>query len=200
MTVENSNNKDRLTADGIIVDFDFTTKIFNTPELQVYIIDNDDVATLQTISTDYSIAIATVTEGGTVTFVTAPTDTYEVLMIRNVPYTQSTDIPVNEGFSEVTIENALDRLAIQIQQVNDFLDKTIQISPTSTITDITMSDPESLKLIRWKSDLTGFENILLTDISTIEADITIAGGDAKKVVNVNAAETGYELNSVKLLI
>ncbi len=200
MTVENSNNRDRLTADGIIVDFDFTTKIFNTTELQVYIIDNNDVAVLQTISTDYSIVIATITEGGTVTFVTAPTDTYEVLMIRNVPYTQSTDIPVNEGFSEVTIENALDRLAIQIQQVNDILSKTIKISDTSTVTGLSFEDPESEKLIRWKSDLTGFENIVLTDISVIEADITIGTGDAKKVVNVNSAETQYELSSVKDLI
>jgi len=200
MTIENSNNRDRLTSDGIIVDFDFTFKIYDDTQIEVYTIDNDDAATIKTLTTDYTVAISTTTEGGTVTYVTSPADTYEVLMIRAIPYTQSADIPVNEGFSEVIIENALDRLAIQIQQINDIISKTIRIEDTSSVTGLTFGDPESEKLIRWKDDLSGFENILLTDTSVIEADITIASGDAKKVVNVNAAETGYELNTIKTLI
>jgi hypothetical protein len=195
MTVENSNNRDRLTADGVEVDFDFTTKIFNDTELLVYIIDNNGAAVLKTITADYTVSISTVTEGGTVTFLVAPTDTYEVLMLRSVPNTQSADIPVNGGFSEVVIENALDRLAIQIQQINDLLTKVPQLSTTSAIAGITVPDPESEKLIRWKDDLSGFENIILGDADVADLP-NIASGDALKHIRVNSAETEYELADV----
>lgn len=193
MVLENSNNRTRLTANGVLVDFDYTFKIFVDTDIQVYEIDTTGAATLQTIGTHYTVALSTTVEGGTVTFLTAPANSFEVLMIRNTPNTQGADIPVNGGFSEKVIEQGLDRLAMQIQQLQDSLDKTIQISATSTVSGITVPDPESEKLLRWKSDLSGLENILLTDISVIEADITIVGGDARKSVVINSGETGYEL-------
>ena len=196
MVVSNSNNiRDLLTADGTKTEFDFTSKITDESELLVYVLDLTNNATLQAITIDYTIVINTVNQGGTVTFLTAPANNYQVLMFPNLPYGQSANIPINGGFKESVIEGALDRLAIQIQQVRDALSKAPQLVDTSLFDNLMIPDPKALNLLQWKSDLTGLQNIQLSDISEVTADITILPGDAHKLVKLNSAETDYELEA-----
>lgn len=192
MTISISDNRTRLAADGSIVDFDFTFQIYDESEVLVYDIDADGIATLKTITTHYTVEISTVAEGGTVTFLTAPVDTHDVLMVRSLAYTQEQDIPVNTGFTEEAIEVGLDRLAIQIQQLKDILDRAITFSTTSETTGINMPEPSADKILGWNAAGDALENKVAT--SVIEAlDITLVAGNAGKTVIVNATEDGYEV-------
>ena len=141
MTVSNSNNRTRLAVNA--AEYDFTFRIDDESEILVYLIntvDDEEIATLQTLTTNYTVTISTITEGGTVSFqesdglggydpVTPDCD--EVLMIRNKPYTQVADIPVRGGFNERTIELALDNLAMQVQQVKDLIDYDVTSDPVA---------------------------------------------------------------------
>jgi hypothetical protein len=162
MTVEKVSIKPRrvsLTADGILTDFDFDFKIFDENDIVVYLLDTSDVATLQTITTDYTVAFDSEDETGTVTFLTAPTDQYTVLMISNADYEQSTDIPKGGGFSEPVVEKAYDLLAIQIQQLVDGLDRAVTLSDTSVLTSVELPDPAVADApIGWNSTADGLVN------------------------------------------
>ena len=189
-TVSNTNNRTSLTASGG-TDFDFTFKIFSNTDIDVYVVDQGTgVATLQTLTTHYTVEIDTTSEGGTVTFLSAPTSGDTVLMIRDVPYTQTTDIPVNSGFSERVIENAYDKIVMQIQQVVDTLSKTIQLATTSTTSDVTLSDPEVGKFLFWQDSTTiGNSTVATIDTGTIEdGAITTVKLDTDAVTNAKIAD------------
>jgi hypothetical protein len=174
MTVTKVSIKPRrlsLTANGILTDFDFDFKIFAEGQITVYLLDTDGVATLQTITTDYTVEFDSEAETGTITFLTPPTDQYTVLMISNVDYEQSTDIPKGGGFSEPVVEKAYDLLAIQIQQLKDEVDRCVQLAETSLLTSITLPDPEAGAPIGWNATADGLtNNPTNTNLSQIDVD------------------------------
>jgi len=161
MTVEKVSIKPRrieLTADGILTDFDFDFKIFAEGDITVYTRDVLDVATLQVITTDYTVAFDSEAETGTISFLAPPTDTDVVLMISNSPYEQSTDIPKGGGFSEPVIEKAYDLLAIQIQQLRDDLDRAVTLSETSPLDSVELPEALADAPIGWNSAGDGLTN------------------------------------------
>ena len=123
MTVTSLVNKVREQGDGIVVDFDFAFPIFNASELEVYkVVRATDVTTLKTITTDYTVSINTVTEGGTVTFVVAPSATQDSFIKRVMPLTQTSAIPTESNFPETAVENEFDKsrmIDIQLQEQID---------------------------------------------------------------------------------
>lgn len=126
MTVLSNLNKNRSDANGVVVDFSFDFPIFDDGDLEVYYIDSDGVVTLKVLNTDYTVAIDDSTEGGVVTFLTAPANGGEVLIKRVLELTQPTDIPRAGTLREEQIEKALDRNLMLIQQLQEELDRCIQ--------------------------------------------------------------------------
>ena len=181
MTVTKVSIKPRrvsLTANGVLTDFDFDFKIFAEGQVTVYLLDTDDVATLQTITTDYTVTFDSEAETGTITFLSPPTDQYTVLMISNVDYEQATDIPKGGGFSEPVVEKAYDLLAIQIQQLRGGLDRAVTLSDTSPLTSLTVPTPDAGKAWLWNATADGLENSI-DDFNDI-------------VTNAEAAQTAAE--------
>ena len=82
MTVSSVYTPVRLDGNGSVVAFAFGFKINDASELKVYLVDDaTNTKVLQTITTDYTLVINTTTEGGTVTFVTAPTKPSELISL-----------------------------------------------------------------------------------------------------------------------
>jgi hypothetical protein len=142
MTVASSVNRTRLAISGY--DYDFTFKINSDTDLLVYTVEEVagvDVPTLLTLGTDYEVTIDTVGEGGTVqtgsyvlaVWTPAAPSGDEILMIRNIPYTQTADIPVRGGFNESVIEGALDNIVMQIQQLKELVDYSVTDDPTAAL-------------------------------------------------------------------
>jgi len=108
MTVINTTDTIREVGNGVKVAFTFPFKIFLTSDLDVFKIDTDvapEVATLQVEGVDYTVAINTVTEGGTVTYTVAPTTSpqEDSFIGRNLNLNQLTDIPREANFPEESI-------------------------------------------------------------------------------------------------
>lgn len=87
--------------------------------------------------------------GTTVVLGTALTATQTAIVKRVVPLTQTTDYVDNGPFRAETHEKALDRLTMQVQQVDSDTSKKIGLSPVSTATTPTFPDPVANTFIQY---------------------------------------------------
>lgn len=171
MTVSNTTNKTtRAVGNGSTTAFTFPFKIFAAGDLEVRSIDvsvSPEVSTLKTLTTDYTVTINAVTEGGTVTYVTAPTSDDEVFIKRVVTLEQDTDIPVSDSFPQQAVEDALDRRSMVTIQLNEENDRAITQSVTSTSTaDLTLPEPVASNAIGWNGTATALVNLTSADLGT----------------------------------
>ena len=162
MTVSNSDNKNFTNTDGSKVIFDFDFKVFSETDLEVYVVDASGNATLKTITTHYLVTIDTTSEGGYVTFLTAPATAQQVLIRRILPITQPTDIPNFGSIREEQLETELDRRAMIESQLQEQLDRTIKFGITSDLTGLEFPEPDAGKALVWNATEDGLENSALT--------------------------------------
>ena len=168
----------REEGNGSKVAFDFAFKIFNASDLVVSkLVRATDVATLQVLTTNYTVRINTDTDGGTVTYKVAPTALQDSFIQRVMDITQEADIPSNNLFREVQIENALDKATMVDQQLQEQLDRSLQLPDTSLTTGLKLPEPEALKVLGWNAAADALENKDAIDADML-ADTIDARDDA----------------------
>jgi len=140
MTVSNLVTRNQLSANGTVVDFAYTFKIFDASDLKVILTTTAGVDTVQTLTTDYTVSGVGTDGGGNVTFGTAPANGLTVTILRNTAITQSTDYVINDSFPASSHENALDRLTIINQHQQDRIDRSIK-TPDSEVAGYDMTLP-----------------------------------------------------------
>jgi hypothetical protein len=155
-------------GNGVADTFSYTFKIEDKSQLAVYETDDVGVETLLTVDVDYTVADIGNDEGGTVTRVAgALPNSYFWLIRSDYKYTQLTAFESQGAFFPDLHENAFDKLTFLNQQILDKLGRGPVVSDTYTGTlPLSLPDPVSERFIRWKADLTGFENF---DIASIDA-------------------------------
>lgn len=156
-----------LEADGAIVDFAFGFKVFADTDIVVALVDEDSVGTVQTITTDYTVALNTTSDGGTVTFSEAPDEDYDVSITRAMPLTQATNIPNLGLFKAKHLENALDKLTLVVQDQGAALDRAVLQNPYGDVLEITLPAASSGAFLGWNADADALEN--KTDPSSLPA-------------------------------
>jgi hypothetical protein len=113
-TVPSETSSTSSVGDNSTLDFDFTFKVTTSPtHVKVYL---DSV--LQT--SGYTVALnanQSTSPGGTVSFTVAPGLDVAVLMQREVPYTQETELSPFTAYRAKTVEKGLDRIVYQVQQL-----------------------------------------------------------------------------------
>lgn len=119
------NGNDATTA------FPFAFKIFAKEDIQVVITDDEGVETVAVLDSDYSVTVngdQDASPGGSVTYPISgdelPTGS-RLTIIGALTYEQPTDIPDGNDFSASSIENALDRLLMLVQQVDEKTDRAL---------------------------------------------------------------------------
>ena len=123
--------------------------------------------TLQTISTHYTLT------GGPpvtdVTMVTAPTTTQKVVIVRDVPDTQTTTITTANSFPFSALELSLDKIVAQVQQNSEKLDRVPLLRVTEQLAaPLVLPQPVASTAIGWNASADA-----LTTITTI-GDIALA--------------------------
>ena len=131
MTITTQTNRARFTGNAVTTAFDFTFKALVASDLVVSLVVSD-VETVQTITTHYTVSL--LTEGGTVTFVTAPANGAIVVIERSMAYTQPTDYANQGSFYPATHENSYDRATMQLQQIKDLIGRSPQVPPWTATT------------------------------------------------------------------
>lgn len=118
------------SCNGSVVDFDFAFKVFLTTDIRVVLTASMGAADDLVMTSEYTVALnadQTANPGGTVTTLTAFPVGYSITIDGSLAYSQTAELTNLGGFFPKVIERALDRLAIQSQQLKRLTDRSIKI-------------------------------------------------------------------------
>jgi len=206
MTVSNVTVKNLYNGDGINTTFAIPFDFLNTSEIKVYLRDNSvspATQVLQVNAVDYNL-----TGGPPVTnveMVAAPSAQEQLLVIRENDLQQNLDLPAASAYPPESIESQLDKMARQIQELDEKLARAFTMQKSSSLTDAntTFPQPESGKYMRWKSSLDGLENADVldetdflqvaqntSDIAALDVRVTAAEGNITTLQTNNSTQDG----------
>jgi len=186
------------TGNGSATAFTYTFKITDKTHLKVYV-----NGMLKTVDTDYTVSGVGSDSGGTVTFTTAPTSGHRVVILREVPLTQSTTYTNAGKFPAASHEATLDKLTMALQQLKERLDRAPVMSIPNAVglTPLAMPASSPSSYIRWNSAGTALENAaVLTDTQTIpiplpanQGGTALSSSPANGDFLVGNASSGFDL-------
>lgn len=146
--------------------FSYTFKVDDKTQLSVYETTDVGVETLLTVDTDYTVAGIGNDGGGILTRIVGalPTD-YQWYIRSNYKETQLTSFSSQGAFFPELHENAMDKLTFLIQQYIDRQNRSLRVSDTYIGSlPLSIEDPAAGMLMRWKADLSGVENIEVSEL------------------------------------
>lgn len=198
MTVNSSTARVTYAGDGTATAFTVPFAFLADSHLSVVLRTAEGTETAWTDGVEYSVSGAGVPTGGTVTVATAPTDyrpqTGETLTIlRAVPLTQETDFTEGDPLPAETLERALDRLTMMIQQLDELLDRAPKFSKTSGITDVDFPDPSASQVVAWNTAGDALVNVNAYSLSNV--DLVLSGFGKELVAEATAADARAKLGT-----
>jgi len=134
MTISSTTVKVSYSGNGSTTVFAYTFKILDDDEIQVIIRSSTGTETVKTKTTHYTVSGVGSSGGGNITFLTAPTATQTVVLRRLTTQTQETDYVANDPFPADSHEEALDRVTMVAQEIQEELGRAIKLSKTNTMT------------------------------------------------------------------
>jgi hypothetical protein len=124
MTVGTTINIATLLTDGVATEFPFYFTVFAQSDLTVLLRDLDGVVVKTYAQNEFSVS-GLGGNAGTVTISPAPADNRELIILREVPFEQPTDIVNQGGFFPEVVERQLDLIVMQTQQLNEKLGRAL---------------------------------------------------------------------------
>lgn len=192
MTQTSATSRWSYTGNAVTTTFAYTTRIFATTDLDVYL---DGV--LQ--ASGYSVTGTGSNSGGNVVFSSAPGSGVVVVIVRDVPYTQETDLLDAGPAPMATIEDMVDKTTILTQQASDLIARSIR-QPEADTTAIGRLPVKASRL----GKALGFDangdpvvsTISLADLNGLSSAATAAAASAAAAAtaetNAETAETNAE--------
>jgi len=173
MTISTTTIKNSFSGDGSTTAFTYTFPINTTSEILVIersATGSETIRAEGTGSTNYGI-VNNGAAGGIVTMVTAPVSGVTLILRRNTSLTQETDYVANDPFPAETHEDALDKLQMQTQELQEQADRSFKVSRTNIIASSEFTDNATARA----SKTLGFDSD--GNLTTV-ADFLPAGGDS----------------------
>lgn len=110
----------------------------------------------------------------TVTFNSATAATSKIIIVRQLPLTQTLDLITNGQVNVSGLETALDRIVAMVQQLNEKLSRAALLGITEQEAQITLPEPESNKIPGWNSDGDDLENKSAADILNLDDALAVS--------------------------
>lgn len=133
MTVASTVSKVSYAGNGSTTAFSVPFYFLANSHLKVIVRSAAGTESLKVLSTDYTVSGSGNPAGGTVTMTVAPISGETLVIARNVPLTQAVDYQTNDPFPAETHERALDQLTMEVQQLQEQIDRSIKLSTTNTM-------------------------------------------------------------------
>lgn len=136
MLVSNEISKNQYVGDGSATEFAYTFPILDSTHIEVYRQLSTETALEAKLvpAEEYTVEGAGVESGGKVVFKVAPSSGTKLSILRNVPITQLYQYQELDSFPAESHENALAKLTMICQGLDERLDRAIVVSPTDTVT------------------------------------------------------------------
>ena len=148
MTISITTNKTGPTAgDGVVTSFNYNFRIDDEDDLVVIHTDATGVETTLTITADYTVAGVGDEAGGTITYPVSgsPLLATETLTLKRVlALTQLTNLRNQGGYFPEVQETALDRLLMQVQQLDEQLGRALLVPPSTDLATFSAQLPSPL--------------------------------------------------------
>lgn len=163
-------------CDGSVVDFDFAFKVFTENDVRVVLTGDSGVADLS-IGSGYTVALNADQEnnpGGTITTTIVYPTGNTITMDGDLDYGQPTALTNLGKFFAKTIEGAIDRVVILVQQVKAVTDRSIRVPVSSTV-NTELPTPVPGSAIGWDATASAITNIVLSTGTTL-ADLAASTG------------------------
>lgn len=169
MTLSSTTTKVTYNGDGATTDFAIGFVFWDSDDLRVIHRDADDVETVWTRGTHY-----TVTGGsgatGTLTVRIAPTDYTpapgETLTIKDAQSeVQGDSLPLSGAFPSTVVEQRLDRITRLIQVHSEEIARSILLPETASLSGLTIPEPGAGELVRYNPGGTSLETVRAGDLS-----------------------------------
>lgn len=128
MTISTNPSRNEYTATAAQTVFNYTFKIYDSGDLNVYVTpvgqDPDDATD---ITTDFVVDAGTIGDeaGGFITFNTGITVGYAVTIVSDIPDDRTTDYQVNGDFDPPVVNNDFDRVVSIVKQFGEKVDRSI---------------------------------------------------------------------------
>jgi hypothetical protein len=181
-------------GNGSTVNFPFTFKVFTTAQV-VVTRTVSGVETVLTLTTDYTVSLNSnqdTSPGGTVTMLVAPTSGQSITITSNVANLQPTVLANLGGFYPEVINDSLDRATIQIQQLDERVDRALIIPVSSTGVATQLPAPQSNNLLAWNAGATQLVNF---DPDNLALGLTYGSWTYQKFTG-NGSQTAFVLSAV----
>lgn len=165
MTINSTTRKaGPFIGNGSAASFPFTFKVFQASDLDVVKLNTSTNAEQTLVLTaDYTVTLNQDQDsnpGGTVTLTAGALPSgFTLTMTSDVANLQPTDLTNQGGFYPEVINDSLDRATIQIQQLQEQVDRSIKL-PLSSTASSELPFPDPSKLLGWNSNgsaLTNFD-------------------------------------------
>lgn len=139
MTISSSTRKaGPFPGNGVTVAYPFTFKVFTQADvLAVQAVTATGIETPLALGTNYTITLngdQNANPGGTLTMLVAAPTGSTVTLTSQVANTQETSLTNLGGFYPAVINDALDRLVIQIQQLSEKVGRSVKVGISSSAT------------------------------------------------------------------
>lgn len=206
MTIQSQTTRVDYTGNGATINFPVPFYWLQDTDLLVIRTDSaytpPTVATLA-LGTDYAVVGSGNQSGGSITTTVAPTATQKLSILRNVPFTQLTHYVPNDPFPAASHEQALDKLTMETQQLNEGLSRSITLPPNATGLSTNLPLPAANNLIGWNPTANALQNV---DPTTIATSVTYGNAVADKfsgdgsTVNFNLSANPGGVNNLDVSI
>ena len=187
MTTSSETSRWAYSGNGANDTFAYSTEIFTNTDLDVYV-----DGTLKTITTHYTVTGVGSASGGNVVFTAGnipASGTGNVVIVKDVPATQASALPLGGDFPSTTVEDMADKATIIVQQLKAKVGRTLR-QPESDATDVSTIPVKATRASKYLSfDASGNPETVntVTDITTvagISASIVTVGTISANVVTV----------------
>lgn len=207
-TVSTETTRVAYTCNGTSTTYAYTFKILADADLKVIkTLTATGAETTLTLATDYTVTGAGTASGNVVlTAGSKCASGYTMTILRDMDVTQETDYVDGEAFSAESIESALDKNTMILQQLKEEVGRAPKLPTTSTITDIALPNPTANHYIGWNTtgtNLTNISNPVATTATQYEIDalVTYGGGTAYTQATIESALTAIgTTNKATLLL
>lgn len=168
-------------GDGSTTALPFGFKVFADTDLSVRVTDLAGDQTIAVLDVDYTVTLNADQEtdpGGTVTMTDPPATDYLTTIVSDLPLDQPLDLLTAGRFHAQRVEDAFDRVVMQMQQINDGLARTVRAPVGETLTVLPGATARANKVLVFNADgdasavLVGDVGVAIEAVMNFEQEFT----------------------------